>query len=38
MINNEGLIEKLTKNVQKIQDKIEFKNLYNIRNIVVQLY
>lgn len=37
MINNEELIEKLTKNVKKIQDKIEFKNLYNIRNIVVQL-
>ncbi len=37
MINNEELIEKLTKNVKKIQDKIEFKNLYNIRNIVVRL-
>lgn len=37
MINNEELIEKLTKNIKKIQDKIEFKNLYNIRNIVVRL-
>lgn len=36
MINNNKLIKKLTKDANRLQNKIKYRKLYNIRNVVVR--
>lgn len=36
MINNNDIINKLSTDVNKLQNKIEYRNLYNIRNLVLK--
>lgn len=36
MINNDKLMKKLTKDANRLQNKIKYRKLYNIRNAVVR--